>query len=303
MDRPVRSVHWPVMKAGPAGGAGLLRVVVGEGHAFVEDAVDVGRAVAHHAAGVVADVRLADIVAEDDDDVRPPRGAGRRLGPALAGRGCGLAPAACRPVAARGQPPRRRRAACRGVNRPSAHGRVMSPVMLVGLVAEHAAEADMAHAGVHHLRVARSRPVAPAVARRAEEGAALHHLAGDADGGLARDRSYLPSPGRAGSAGAQQGLRGIGRVPGGEPIGGPLPDIAGHLVQPVAIGREGAHRAGALEPVAGEVAPGEGALPGIGQVHAAGVSSSPQANSGLQPAARRELPLRLGRQRLAGPGA
>src|SRR3954451_23015521 len=29
-----------------------------------------------------------------------------------------------------------------------------------GLVAEHAAEADMAHASVHHLRVARRRPVA-----------------------------------------------------------------------------------------------------------------------------------------------
>src|SRR3954447_15527982 len=48
-----------------------------------------------------------------------------------------------------------------------------------------AAEADMAHAAVHHLRVAGRRAVAPAVGRRAEEGAALHHLSRNADGGLA----------------------------------------------------------------------------------------------------------------------
>src|SRR4051795_9413948 len=47
-----------------------------------------------------------------------------------------------------------------------------------------AAEADMAHAAVHHLRVAGCRAVAPAVGRRAEEGATLDHLARDADGWL-----------------------------------------------------------------------------------------------------------------------
>ena len=52
-----------------ARGAGLLRVVVGEDRAFLGDAVDVGRAVAHHAAVVGADVPVADVVAEDDEDV------------------------------------------------------------------------------------------------------------------------------------------------------------------------------------------------------------------------------------------
>ena len=55
---------------GAPGGAGLLAVVVGEDRAFVGDAVDVGRAIAHHAAVVGADVPVADVVAHDDEDVR-----------------------------------------------------------------------------------------------------------------------------------------------------------------------------------------------------------------------------------------
>ena len=57
-------------EGGAAGGAGLLGVEVGEDRAFVGDAVDVGRAVAHHAAVVGADVPVADVVAQDDEDVR-----------------------------------------------------------------------------------------------------------------------------------------------------------------------------------------------------------------------------------------
>ena len=57
-------------EGGAAGGAGLLGVIVGEDRAFLGDAVDVGRAVAHHAAIVGADVPVADVVAHDDEDVR-----------------------------------------------------------------------------------------------------------------------------------------------------------------------------------------------------------------------------------------
>ena len=57
-------------EGGAAGGAALLAVVVGEGNALVADAVDVGRAVAHLAAAVVADVPPADVVAPQDEDVR-----------------------------------------------------------------------------------------------------------------------------------------------------------------------------------------------------------------------------------------
>ena len=62
-------------EGGAAGGAALLAVPVGEERALLGDAVDVGRAVAHHAVVVGADVELADVVAPDDQDVRL-RGAG-----------------------------------------------------------------------------------------------------------------------------------------------------------------------------------------------------------------------------------
>ena len=50
-------------------GAALLAVVVGEDHAFLRDAVDVRRAVAHQSHRVGADVRLADVVTPDNEDV------------------------------------------------------------------------------------------------------------------------------------------------------------------------------------------------------------------------------------------
>ena len=58
---------------GAAGGAAGLAVVIGEEHAFLGDAVDVGRP-AHHAVRVRADVPHADVVAQDDEDVGSPSG-------------------------------------------------------------------------------------------------------------------------------------------------------------------------------------------------------------------------------------
>ncbi|MNV12344.1 hypothetical protein D3C71_1029420 [compost metagenome] len=59
------------------GGAAVLRVVVGEHHAFFGNSVDVGRLVADHAHGIGADVGLADIVAEDHQNVGFFSGSGR----------------------------------------------------------------------------------------------------------------------------------------------------------------------------------------------------------------------------------
>ncbi len=56
-------------EGGPARRAGLLGVIVGEDRALVGDAIDVGRAIAHHAAVVGADVPVADVVAHDDENV------------------------------------------------------------------------------------------------------------------------------------------------------------------------------------------------------------------------------------------
>src|SRR5688500_14108329 len=49
--------------------AGLLTVAVGEHHAFIGDAVDIGRLIAHQTARVAAQIRDADIVAPDNEDV------------------------------------------------------------------------------------------------------------------------------------------------------------------------------------------------------------------------------------------
>ena len=57
-------------EARATGGAALLAVPVGEQRAFLRDAVDVRRLVAHHALVVGADVPVADVVAPDDEDVR-----------------------------------------------------------------------------------------------------------------------------------------------------------------------------------------------------------------------------------------
>ena len=68
--RPVRRPCWPVMNDARPAVQLCSRVVVGEDHALLGDAVDVRRAVAHQPVRVGADVRLADVVAPDDDDVR-----------------------------------------------------------------------------------------------------------------------------------------------------------------------------------------------------------------------------------------
>ena len=59
----------PGDERGASGGAALLAVPVGEQRAFLGDAVDVGRLVAHHALVVGADIPVADVVAPDDEDV------------------------------------------------------------------------------------------------------------------------------------------------------------------------------------------------------------------------------------------
>src|SRR4051812_37660865 len=55
------------------------------------------------------------------------------------------------------------------------------------------------------------------------------------------------------------------------PVGGPLPDVARHVEQAVAVGREAAHGRGAGIAVELEVLPGELALPRVGPLLAVGV--------------------------------
>src|SRR5262245_46250753 len=54
----------------PARCATLLSVIVREQHPLVRDAIYVGRPIAHHSLGEAAEIRLADIIAPDDQNVR-----------------------------------------------------------------------------------------------------------------------------------------------------------------------------------------------------------------------------------------
>src|SRR5215831_4978626 len=118
------------------------------------------------------------------------------------------------------------------------------------------------------------------------------------------NRPPPPAPGRArpGSTGRAASAWRLSPVPRREVVAGPFPDVAGHVVEPVAVRRERAHRRGALVAVGEQVLPGELPLPGVGhhdsirrELIAPGVDRAVQAAPG------RVLPLRLGGQFLAGP--
>ena len=102
----------------------------------------------------------------------------------------------------------------------------------------------MRHAGVRAAAVPGAGPVARAVAVVAQERAAALHA-------LRRER-----PARV--VGSAPGPVGLTTTPWparwryrsrSVPVGAPLPDVAGHVVQAVAVGRERLHRGGALEAV------------------------------------------------------
>jgi hypothetical protein len=65
--RPYRRL--PGDKRRSSGGAAILCIVVGEGHPFFTDAVNVGGRIADQSMRIAADVRLSDVIAEDDEDV------------------------------------------------------------------------------------------------------------------------------------------------------------------------------------------------------------------------------------------
>ena len=165
--------------------------------------------------------------------------------------------------------------------------------------AADAAEADVAHPGVDHLRPAGGGAVALAVAVGAQVRAALDHLAGDAELRLGRVVAALhrrPRPfGR--DAARRLGVLGVSRRP---PVRRPLPHVAGHVVQAVAVGGVRADRRGRA--VAVVVTPREVAVPVVRQPLARSLGFvAPHERRAVESAARSPLPLRLGRQRLARP--
>ena len=86
-----------------------------------------------------------------------------------------------------------------------------------------AAKADVAHAGVDHLRSPRGGSIAAAVTVGAQERSALDHLARHPELRLVR---VVAARLAARIAGAGVGV----------PVAGPLPDVARHIEQAVAVG-------------------------------------------------------------------
>src|SRR5262245_40137284 len=98
----------------------------------------------------------------------------------------------------------------------------------------------MARRGVDRLGVTRGRPVAAAVIRRAEMRTVFQHLAWNFYFRLARVVAVPLMP----AAGVQRDaahFRGIGLMPGGPPVGGPLPRIADHVVESITVRRKRPH--------------------------------------------------------------
>ena len=120
----------------------------------------------------------------------------------------------------------------------------------------------MAHPGIDHLRPASRGAVAHAIAVGAKVGAALDHLAGYSELRLP------PVVALAYSATARitwnaARLVDLGRMAVGVPVGGPIPDIAGHVVQAVPVRREGSDRS--CRAVAEVRSPREIAVPEVGE--------------------------------------
>src|SRR6266702_6224968 len=117
----------------------------------------------------------------------------------------------------------------------------------------------MAGRSIDRLGVPRGRAITAAIVRRAEVRAAFQDFSRDLDVGKARVIARLLAA-AAGIARDAAGLCGLGGVPRRPPVGGPFPDIADHVVEAVAVRREGHDRRGTLEPILAEVLDREVAL-------------------------------------------
>src|SRR5262245_52433736 len=130
---------------------------------------------------------------------------------------------------------------------------------------------------------------------------------------VAQERTALLHPLWREWPGGVVGTKGAGRVVGHHtgasaiqlsivPVGTPLPDVAGHVIEPIAVGRERLHRRRPLVAVLGSVLVRELALPEVGERLLVGwLVVAPGIGLAIQSTTGGELPLRLGRQTLAGP--
>src|SRR5215831_11444250 len=109
------------------------------------------------------------------------------------------------------------------------------------------------------------RAIATAIVRRAQVRATLHNLVRNFNLRLTR----IVACGLASAAGIFRntaGFQRIGLMLRRVPVGGPFPDIADHVVDPVAVGWKGGHWRCAFKAVLSGILPRELPLPGIGHM-------------------------------------
>src|SRR5258706_12707456 len=159
----------------------------------------------------------------------------------------------------------------------------------------------MARGCVDRLRMARSRPVASAVVRRAQMRAAFDDLLWNLDvGGSGIVAAILAPAARVLRDAA--GLRRIRFVPRRIPVGGPFPDVADHVVKSVTVRRECGDRRSAFKTVGIDVLAWKLTLPGICHVTAGRREFiAPRKFGAVEPATRCKFPFLFRRQTLASP--
>ena len=166
-----------------------------------------------------------------------------------------------------------------------------------------AAEADVAHAGVDHLRAAGGRPVAQAVRVGAEVRPALDHLARDPELRLGRVEARLAvTAARVGRHAARS--LGVGRVALVHQSAVHSQTLPAMSWSPKPLGGNDPTGASARNPDSPVDRHGKsGPSHVLAMIRPSGRASSPHVKSAaVEPAAGGELPLRLGRQPTADPG-
>src|SRR4249919_990517 len=130
----------------------------------------------------------------------------------------------------------------------------------------HAAEAEMRSGRIDGLRHARRGAITPTVVRRAQVRAALHHAARNAHLRLRGIEALLLRAAARilGNAARFQHFAGMARA---IPVRRPLPHVADHVEQAVAIRRIGADGRGAGVTILRKVLRRKLALPGVGAMH------------------------------------
>src|SRR5258706_4415155 len=159
----------------------------------------------------------------------------------------------------------------------------------------------MAGRRINRLGVPRRRAVTAAIVRRAQVRAAFDYFSRYRDLGLAWIKACSLGP-AARVFGNAARFRHIGLVLLRIPVGRPFPDVADHVVEAVAVGRERGYGRSALEAVFIKVLTREFTLPGVRHVLAARRELvAPRKLGALDPATGGEFPLRLGGEFLSGP--